>query len=195
MSVREDAEEARRWAAEAHRCARISERLGNLAIALAVAGVALSVLSLLLKHGAVGKDGVCGAAPVVVGRKVEADASAGGYAADGGASERLVAEPVHERGASLAHLADGERQRSDVRDEDCGLAVGTGGAKDSALWLVSLNQMVHGTDCRLGAAFSGLCGAACVARVKDRNRERGEGNDKCNDLHAEDSSRNRRNGQ
>lgn len=178
--------EARYWAEEARRCARISVWLSRLSVALAVVGIALSAWCIFLKHRAVGEDGVGRAASTETDRMGEAGASSSRNVSDDGTVEHPFAESVRKRDASHADLADSERHGTGVCDDDGGVAAGAERAKDYALWLVSLNQMLHGTDGRFGAAFSGLCGAACVARVKDRDRKRGDGNDKCKNLHGGD---------
>jgi len=149
-------------------------------------GFALSAWCVFLKHSAVGEDGVGRAASAETDRMCEAGASSGRNIADGGAANCAFAESVRKRDAAHADLADSERHGAGVCNDDGGVAAGAERAKDYALWLVSLNQMLHGTDGRFGAAFSGLCGAACVARVKDRDRKRGDGNDKCKNLHGGD---------
>lgn len=186
MSRMAELHEARYWADEARRCARISTWLSRLSVALAVVGFALSVWCILLKHCAVGEDGVGRAASAETDRMGEAGASSGRNIANDGTVEHPFAESVRKRDTSHADLADGERHGAGVGDDDGGVAARTERAKDCALWLVSLNQMLHGTDGRFGAAFSGLCGAACVTRVKDRDRKRGDGNDKCKNLHGGD---------
>ena len=163
--------------------------MSGLAVGVSAVAVILCVLNFFADHRAVCEDGVGRAVSTETDRMGEAGASSGRNIANDGTVEHPFAESVRKRDTSHADLADGERHGAGVCNDDGGVAAGAERAKDYALWLVSLNQMLHGTDGRFGAAFSGLCGAACVTRVKDRDRKRGDGNDKCKNLHAGDYSK------
>lgn len=162
--------------------------ISGLSVGLSAAAVALSLCNFLVKHGAVGDDCVGRAAAVEASRGGEGRGSAGHDGADVLAPGGL-AEGVLEGSAAKPDLDDGEGDGSDVGDEDGASAEGGSAAEDNPLWMFPVYLMLNSPHSSIGTTLCCFSSAVRCARVKERDRERGDGNDKCKNLHAGDYSK------